>query len=364
LLNFNTYYDSEEQENEYPEAFVEWDNAVRRGKKPGFFSPDDMLEIIEIYLEENRLAQARQAIDYVLALNSGDEDLICDILFLLEDYEMWNDLLTMSERYREEAEEFGEGHKLTALLHLGMEDEAFLFFGTLKKKYRDDKETLGIVYAAMGEALLDLDLFDSCDAVMNEAISVIGEEEDFIWVRMQALVGLKNKEEVIRLANKIQKRDTLNGETWSRLGDIYRDVGEPERACEAYLFAVTLGYEPQENVFNMVFTLEESDQPERALAALYEFEHLFEDKYYLYFTAAELCSQFNAWSSALRFINEAIAIDPSSDPSLYLCKSNYLMNIEEYKAAELALKEGINATGDETGTLKEELARIDGKHPN
>jgi tetratricopeptide (TPR) repeat protein len=350
-------------EDSYPEYFIEWDNAVRRGKKPGFYSSDDLLEIIEIYLDENKIDNARQAVDFALALHGADEDLLFDIMMTLDDFEMWNDLLTLSERYREETEEFGEGHKITALVHLGMEAEAFNFLKTLKKKYANDKDALGMVYAAMGEALLDIDLFESCDEVMQEAIVAVDEDEDFLWIRMQCLVALKNIPKLIKVAEKIQKKTPLDGENWQRLGIMFQEAGEMDRAIDAFENSLSLNYETRENLLNLIFAYDENENPAKALERIFEYIETYESDYYMFFTAAKLCAQLEDYAAALDYINQAIVLEPSADDSIYLYKSSFLMHLDEKRKAKLALAEGIKNTEDPYDNLKKELLKLNLQFP-
>lgn len=341
----------------YPSFFQSWDNAVSTGKKPGFFEPEELIEIIEIYITDNEIDKAKQAIDYALQIYSDNDELLYDILLLLNDFELWNDLLNLCEKYKDRAEVWGDGHKLTALLHLGMEDDAFLFFKKLKSKYSEDKEGLSIVYQAMGEALHEMDLYDSSIDVMEEAKKLLGEEADFYWIQLQSYVSLGEKEMVVELGEKIQKMDALNAETWHRLGIIYKEIDDFERSVEAFEYAQSLGYDPQQNLMNLIYAYEKNDNYNKALEKAKEYLNLYPDSYLVNIIAAKICSQIENWEEALEYIEEAIKLMPSMD-SLYLYKSNFLLKLDESRKAKLALQEGINKTGDLEGDLQKELDRL------
>lgn len=364
MLSYNTYYNQDEEGNEqYPVFFYEWDNSVRKGKKPGFYSAEDLLEIIEIYLEEEKIDNARQVVDFALALHGADEDLVCDIMLIMDEYELWNDLLEMSERYSNITDEYGECNKIISLLHLGMEEDAFHFFGTLKKKYAGDSETLTVIYTAMGEALLDLDLFESSDEVMLEAIRTTGENDDYLWIRLQCLVALKDNEAAIEIAEKIQQKNPLDGELWRRMGEAFQELGEKDRAIDAYENALSLDHDPQTVLLKLIFAYEDNENPAKALERLNEYMEQFESSYYLFFTAAKLCSQLEDWTAALAYINQAISLEPSADESVYMYKSHFLLQLDEKLKAKLALAEGIENTTDPYGKLRKELLKLNKKFP-
>lgn len=365
MLNYNTHSNSDEQPDDYyPDFFYEWDKAVRTGKKPGFFEPDELTDIIEIYIIDNDLNKAKQAINYALSIYSDDDDLFCDILMLLDDHELWNDLLNLCEQYKNIADVWSDGHKLTALLHLGMEDETFLFFRKLKTKYAEDAEALGTVYVAMGESLLDIDLFDSCNEVMQEAIRIIGEEIDFFWLQLQAYVSLEDSEKVLESAEKIQKISPLDGETWHRLGNAFQKIGDWERAIDAFEYALSLEFESKENLINLIHAYDHNGNPGKSLERIKEYLNRYHGTYSLNFIAAKICSQLEDWSQALKFINEAIKIEPTINYSSYICKSVFLLNLGEYRKAKMALMEGIENTNDPEGDLKKELFRLNEQYPD
>ena len=120
---YNDFYENEEES--YPDFFIKWDNAVRKGKSPGYYEPEELTEIIDIYFSENDLKKAGQAIEHALSLYVSDEELLYEIFLLLNDYEQWNDLLSLCERYKRTADVWCDGHKLIALLHLRMKGVFF-----------------------------------------------------------------------------------------------------------------------------------------------------------------------------------------------------------------------------------------------
>ncbi|MDR1631556.1 MAG: hypothetical protein LBR97_01500 [Dysgonamonadaceae bacterium] len=365
MLNYDNTYNNfyEDEEESYPDFFIEWDNAVRKGKSPGYYEPEELTEIIEIYLSENDMKKAKQAIEHALNLYVTDEDLLYEILLLLNDYERWNDLLALCERYKKTSDVWSDGHKLTALLHLGMEEDTFHFFSTLKNKYADDDESLNIVYQAMSEALIETDLFESSIEVINEAIETIGEHIDFLWLQLQAYASMEEKEEVIQWADKIQKLNPLDSETWYRLGTTFQELDDMERAIDAYENAHSLDSTSINLVLSLIYAYEKNGNYNKALEKSKEFLYLQPGNYFANIITSKICSQLENWDEALVYINEAIRIVPEMS-SLYLYKSSFFMHLEEVKKAKLTLQEGIEKTDDPKGNLIKELVRLNEQYPN
>jgi tetratricopeptide (TPR) repeat protein len=364
MLDYYSNNLNEESEESLPDFFYEWDKTVSSGKNPRFYEPDELTEIIDIYFTNGEIDKAKYVINFALKIHPDDEELLYEILLLLNDFELWNDLLGLCDNYKDEAGVWGDGHKVTALLHLGMEDEAFLFFQKLKPKYADDTEDLSIIYQAMSEALLEMDLFDSCIEVVQEAIDLLGEEIDFLWLQLQSYVSLDEKEAVVELAEKIHTKAPLDAESWHRLGDAFQEIDDMERAIEAFENAQSLGYEDlQQNLMDLVYAYERNKNFIKSLDKAKEYLNLYPDSYLINVIAAKLCSQIENWDEALKFINEAIHIMPTMD-ALYIYKSNTLLNLEEYKMAKLTLLEGIEKTEDPEGDLNSELVKLNEQYPD
>ena len=359
------YYNLSEGESDesYPDFFFEWDNAISSGKKPGFYEPEELTEIIEIYIINNHIKRARQAINYALRIYSDEDDLLYEILLILNDYEKWNDLLTICEKYREESDVWIDGHRLSALLHLGMEEEAFLFFRKCKTIYAENKEDSSIIYQAMGEALCEVDLFDSSIEVIQEAINTLENDINFYWLQLQCFVSLECKEETLELADAIQKLNPLDATTWNRLGLAFQDIGDKEKAIEAFEYAQSLGHDQEEILMNLIFAYEKNKNFNIALEKVKEYLSLYPNNYIVNVMAAKLNSQIKNWKDAIKYVNEALKLTPEIE-SLYLYKCNFLLHLDEYKKAKLTLLEGLKNTKDSQGYLSRKLSKLNKLYPD
>ena len=353
-----------ESDESYPGFFVEWDNAVSLGKTPGFYEPEELTEIIEIYIINNQTKRAKQAINHALRVYSDDDELLYEILLLLNDYECWNDLLSICEQLSKNGSDVWiDGHRLTALLHLGMEDESFLFFQRLKTKYAEDKEDLSIIYQAMGEALCEVDLYDSAIEVIQEAIDNMDEDINFYWLQLECYVSLDCKEEVLELAEVIQKLNPLDAGTWQRLGHFFREIGDNEKAIDAFEYAQSLGYNPEEILMNLIYIYDENKNFNKALEKAKDYLALYPESYIINMMAAKLNSRIENWSDALKYVDAALKLTPDEE-SLYLYKSNFLLRLEEFKKAKLVLIEGLKNTKDSEGCLSKKLSKLNKQYPD
>ncbi len=354
---------ADKNDNDIPEYFLAWDNALDKGQTPGYYEVEELCEIIDIYISEGKLDKANKTIDYAFKFYPNNEELIYEVLLLQNDYEMWNDVLELAEKYKDIGQVWPDGHKLTALLHLGMEEDAFLFFRKMKTKYSGDSENLSIIYQAMAEALHEVDLYDASIDVLKEAIDLISINGiDFLWLQLLNYVALKDrepeyKENALKICLQIQKLKPLDSETWSRLGDTYKNLDETEKTIEAFEFAQSLGEIDSEDLMSLIYAYEKNGNIDKALEKIDEYLIKNPDSTVVLLLGANHCAQMQNWERALNYVVKAIVLMPEMD-SLYVYQADFLVRLGEYKKAIVALEEGIKKTGDTQGTLFKELELI------
>lgn len=346
-----------DRKEKHPLFFIRWDQFLDSGEKSQNPEPDELTEIIDIYLSENQTDKARKTISRALIIYPDDEEMLYDILLLLNDFELWNDLLSLTERFEVSGDVWGDGHRLTALLHLGMEEEAFLHFQKMKIRYREIQEDLLIIYQAMAEALFEVDLFESAIDVIREGIEKCGENSDFDWILMQSHLAKGDRDKARKYAGKIEKENPLDPDTWHRLGLAYSEMEEYESAIEALENSRSLGYDPEQSLISLINAYEKNGNYNKVLENAKEYLNLQPDNYMILIIAARSCHFMEKWDEALDFISKAIKLMPTME-SLYLFKSSLYLRSGEIPQAIRVLECGIVATNDPEGSLKEELKRI------
>ncbi|MDL2243237.1 tetratricopeptide repeat protein [Bacteroidales bacterium OttesenSCG-928-J19] len=357
------FYEEESRREPYPDYFYVWDKQLSENRIPGFFEVEELKDIIEIYLQQDELTKARQSIRIVLDKYGEDEDVLYDIFVLLSDFELWNDLLSLSKDLGKKQAFWIDGHKIEALFHLGMEEEAFQAFRQAKKRYAEDREALFILYRAVGESLIDIDLFEGAALVVEEGIDLLGDDIEFTWLQLESHVALADTEEVLKLGKKITNAAPFDSFSWHRLGLCYMEVKEYEKAIEAFEFAEDLNFpEKKKNLLKLIKAYEQNENHAKALDTAKEFLRLYPDAFFVNLTAASLSADMEKWEDAIKYLDEVIKVKPQIHV-LYLYKSSYLMNLGEHRKALLILQEGIVKSEDPEGALKDELDRLKGQFP-
>ncbi|MDR0542135.1 MAG: hypothetical protein LBH19_07960 [Dysgonamonadaceae bacterium] len=361
-FDFEDFEYNDSPQEPYPDYFYEWDEVLSGNQTIRFLEGYELGDIIDIYLNKGEVEKAKQTIDYALKFHPNDEDMVYDILLLLNDYELWNDLLVLAEQYRDMPEAWVDGHKIAALLHLGMEEDAFLFFRKIKYKYEKNTEQLSFIYQVMGESLQEVDLFDASLNVIQEAMERLGPDLEFYWLQLETHLTVGTKEKVLEVAGQIEQIDPMDRETWHRLGSVYLDLEETEKAIDAFEFAESLGLKRQSNYLGLITVYEKNGNLLKALEKTKEYIYLYPDNYMGNIVAANICSELKQWEEAVSYINVALGMAPDIG-SLYIYKSRFLIHLGEQKKAMSALEEGIRQTRDKQGDLKKELEKLHSEYP-
>ena len=355
-------YDSDNDDyidyEDLPDFFENFNDSLQKGVSPGYYDPDELCEIADIYFGEEKLEEGKYAINYALKIYPENEDMIYDLLLLLNDYELWNDLLTLSEKYSDIFAVWADGYKLASLLHLGMEEDAFLHFKKLKTKYADDIEELSMIYQAMAEALYEVDLYDASIEVIEEIIPIVDRPDvDLLWFELQAFAALGDRENVIKLGFLIQYLKPMDAENWSRLGNIYKEIDDTKRSIEAFEFAQSLGIEGSSNLLNLIYAYEKNGNYTKALQKVDEYLSEYPSSYLVNLLAINICLEIENWSEGLKYVENAIKLEPQIE-SLYLYKCKFYLQQGENIKAIKALEEGINKVPDRSGDLKKQLKKL------
>jgi tetratricopeptide (TPR) repeat protein len=356
-LEFNEF-----PEEPYPDYYHGWDDALSGKHNVHFLEEEELSDIIDIYLHEGKTAKAQQTIEYALDFHPDSEDMLYDIFLLLNDYELWNDLLALVERYQDIPEMWIDGHKIAALLHLGMEEDAFTVFQKAKSKCEEDSDELLFIYEVMGQSLQEVDLFDASLDILREALDRLGPQEGLYWLQLETYLALDDKAHVLSIATQIEQINPMDGETWHHLGTVYLEVEETEKAIDAYEFAESLGYKKSDNYFRLITVYEKNGNLLKALEKAKEYVYLYPGNDMMHILAANICSELELWKEALSHIDAALRIDPDLE-ALYLYKSRFHIHLGEYQKACSSLEDGIRRTQDTQGELKQELDKLHNEHP-
>jgi tetratricopeptide (TPR) repeat protein len=365
MFDFDSFEDMEDPEDGISEAFVQWDDEQQANAHHGYYDAGDLCEILETYLSMDEVDEAREVVKYALRIHPEDEDMVCDILQIFNEYELWNDQLTLAENYKKCKQVWIDGQRIIALLHLGMEDEAFVCFGQAKSKYARDKESSITLYRVMTETLNDVDLYESSIHVVNDFLKHVqtaDDVEDFLWVLLQSYFALDDKENTMKLCEQILRIKPMDADTWNRLGMVYKDLHEKEKAIEAFEFAVSLGKDEPVDILNLIYAYKENGNYLKALEKTDEFLKTSSNDYIINLLAANIAIEIEDWERTLKYTDNALESDPNAD-FLYLYKSKSLLQLGEIKKAINALEEGLKRTLDETGEIRKQLKKLRRKYP-
>jgi tetratricopeptide (TPR) repeat protein len=367
MFDLNDFFNLGDLENlgDYSEPFTQWDEERMAGTPHGYFDPDDLGDILEVYLSMEEVDEGRKVLEYALKMHPDNEDMVCDMMETLNEYERWNDLLALTEKYKKKKWVWVDAQRITALLHVGMEDEAFVCLKLAKEKYAGDTDDMLILHQAAATALNDVDLYISAVKVINEVIeeaASAGKIEEFLWLQVQSFFSLNDKENTLQICEQILHNKPMDADTWNRLGQVYKDLNEKEKAIEAFEFAASLGNDDLSDDLNLIYAYKENGNYLKALEKIDEYLEYSPEEYVVNILAASIAVEIEDWERAIKHTDNALKIDPNS-PFLYIYKCRSLLQLGEIKKAINTLEEGLRITGDETGDIRLELRELKRDYP-
>ncbi|MDH8700814.1 tetratricopeptide (TPR) repeat protein [Dysgonomonadaceae bacterium PH5-43] len=349
-------------EDSYSPYFKDWDNALKQNKSPKFLEVEDIEGIFEEYLEESDIDSFRASVKYALAFHPNNEELIIDIMAYMEELSLWKDLYNFAIQYDDiEDAIYPRTSRLKALLHMGLEEDAFGYFQELKKIYSERGE-LSMIYVAMSEALNSMRLNDAAIKVIKEATSKVGDFLYLNWIELRAYADINDKENALALADRMEKKMSLSYECWEDLAIIFLDLEEYERAIESMEYAKTLGAKSLDLYTALIECYTKNNNPLKALEIAKECIEIYPDTLEVIPIAIVIAIQIEAWDEVFMLIDKIIGIEPSEE--IYLCKSDVFIKFGEYKKAIQTLQEGLIALEGDNESIKKQLAELTSQYPD
>jgi|GEM_PF-1538988 len=226
--------------DEFQEILKRYEKAESSGKK-AYFDADDMLDIIDWYMEEERDADADKAIRFArrlhpsnadidlaearLRIYQGDYDAAAQIVnsfefdddpevsLLTSDVLLHRANICPDPLYREPLIELSEKAYERAI-RLSDNDPGF-FSSIISQHSREE-------------------LFDKANAWIDRAFSLHPDHPAILDAAALCYALQGRAREAIGLCNKLIDLDPYNARSWGILGDIYHDFGDFTQALEAY----------------------------------------------------------------------------------------------------------------------------------
>ncbi|MDL2224358.1 hypothetical protein LJB92_03485 [Bacteroidales bacterium OttesenSCG-928-M06] len=364
-FKYQSYEEFDDTENlTYPDFYYPWNEALEEGINPGFLDADTLIMLLDIYYEDHDKYGLKDSIPYMLKFHPDNIDLIEEILYYLNEFEDWFDLYRLTEQYLHLKDTaYPQIYKLSAMLHLGMEEEAFHSFRQLKKEYKNDKENLPLIYQIMGDALNEIQHHEAALQIANEALITIGLRTEFYWIQLSAYMSLEETEDAIRLAEKIEKLSPLDKNTWFELGKAYIELQKLDKAIDAFEFTITLGGKSIDLFMNLIRMYEANGNDMKALETAKTAIEIRPDYHDMFLMAIHISMRLGLFTEVLETIDKALVIDTEIKDVLYMYKGEAFIEMEEYKKAIVALERGIEETGDERGFLTKQLEKLREQFP-
>jgi len=227
-------------DNEFEDILQRYEKTISSGKK-AYFDADDMLDIIDWYMEEERDADADKAIRFARHLHPANTD-ICIAEARLRIYQ--GDYEAASKIIRDFEFEDGPEVNLLAsdiLLHKANQCSDDTFRDSLiklsEKAYehalRQSDNDPGFLSSIISQHSRE-ELFDDANRWIERAFQLYPDNPAILDASALCYALQGRAREAIKLANRLIDCDPYNARSWGILGDILHDFGDFTQALDAY----------------------------------------------------------------------------------------------------------------------------------
>lgn len=330
------YYYSDEEVNKLIERF----RNMIAGDEVNFFEPEELEVIIDTFLKEDDLSNSRQAIDYGLKMYPGNEGLqILNIHYHILDNKidsaemMANRFIELFpdnvEAYIVLASVYGERGKHEEAVELlekalGMDPDSEQLITALSMEY----QMLGFNKKAIKLYIDLLKRNPNDEFALNELV--------FVY----ELTG--NIEEAIVFLLEFTDEHPFNQHAWFQLANAYNLNNQPDKALDAYEFALAADATFSPALFGKGHSLLFMGEIHSAIDCFQESVEHEGFKSVSYFSLGEAYTQLNNYGSAADNYMKCLNDDPlNNEARIGLANSLYMLGLDD-EAIEQADKAILN----------------------
>lgn len=207
---------------------------------PHFFDPDDYVDIIEYFIDNDMMPHARQAIAHA-EKKYPDQEIILDkkAEILFAEPQGYPKALKVLLSIPDPQESMTFGMIAECYVHLKKIDLAIQYFDTLLLK--TDNDLLHDTIIDIANILTDNEYYQQSLKYTEMGINLFPDDSTFLLLKSAALADSGNIDEALSICNSLIDRDPYLHEVWSLMATIYMNTDHLTDAirCFDYLLAIT-----------------------------------------------------------------------------------------------------------------------------
>ncbi len=229
---------NENLSDEDRQLVLHYEAAVALGRLD-YFDVDEMEIIIEHYLFEGDIDNAKKALEYGFKLHPGDRYLQCQKAAILLHRGKLRDALKLLDAYRDVDDPVHTFNRAEILYRLGQKSEALAEFRDLVDNSDESTDIPGLCLDIIGTINRTLDYKNSL-YFFEKGLAVEPNNLDLLEAKALTVECLNRTDEAIALYNRVLDMDPYRGRTWLLLASLQYDEQNYREALTAYDYALAI----------------------------------------------------------------------------------------------------------------------------
>ncbi len=217
---------------------LHYEAAVALGRLD-YFDVDEMEIIIEHYLFEGDIDNAKKALEYGFKLHPGDRYLQCQKAAILLHRGKLRDALKLLDAYRDVDDPVHTFNRAEILYRLGQKSEALAEFRDLVDNSDESADIPGLCLDIIGTINRALDYKNSL-YFFEKGLAVEPNNLDLLEAKALTVECLNRTDEAIALYNRVLDMDPYRGRTWCLLASLQYDEQNYREALTAYDYVLAI----------------------------------------------------------------------------------------------------------------------------
>ena len=225
-------------ENKFNETLSRYEQSLSKISLNEYFEADDLLDIIDYYIKNERYADADQCLGFALAQYPDNEDIWITKAYRLKSEGHWDEARAIIDNLSDQECADAKLFRVEENIASGDWDRAFFFV----EKIMDDKLVPNRVelIVDIAELLIDYGLYTEATYFLNHVPDGHSEKPHALELMAECHFQNHDYDKAVEESNKLIDLDPYNQRSWEQMANIRQMQGnfQEMRECADYALAI------------------------------------------------------------------------------------------------------------------------------
>jgi len=278
-------------------------------KRSVYFDVFEFENLIDFYVEENKLNKAMTLLDIALRQHPASHELEVKKAKLLMERNRVHEALPLVEKLIVVDENNPDLYlmKGACLADIGKTKEAILFF-EVAVSHAVGADVEEVLYSS-ALAFIDNGLYREAVSFLKKAHLLNEANKHVLYDLAYSLDRILDYKESVKCYRKYLDLDPYSDNAWYNIGIVYNKLNEYSDAVDAFDYAIAINEEYSSAYFNKANTLANWEKYDLAISVYNEYLEIEEDNVIAMYYIGECYEKLNEFEMALDFYNKVLVVD-------------------------------------------------------